>query len=206
MTTRVALAAAMAMLAVASTGAGAQSSGAGIVDEALKGVRQDQERDAERVKRMVDEAVRGAENAPSGEETVSPSAPEQLDQLPPGTAAGVAAGRFSCRGTGGPAGRARHGGTLGTLRAVALESGGDVPVAMIDFAPLFGRGAKTAAVAARQVDAGAAADSLVLSLTAIGYDGLPAMRGVTGLGGAKAGQSTMPQADALFRPCHARPG
>ena len=80
---RVALAAAMAMLAVASTGAGAQSSGAGIVDEALKGVRQDQERDAERVKRMVDEAVRGAENAPSGEETVSPSAPEQLDQLPP---------------------------------------------------------------------------------------------------------------------------
>ena len=86
---RVALAAAMVMLAVASNGVGAQSSGAGIVDEALKGVRQDQERDAERVRRMVDEAVRGTENAPSGEETVSPSAPERLDQLSPGTAAGV---------------------------------------------------------------------------------------------------------------------
>ena len=39
----------------------AQSSGASIVDEALKGVQEDQARDAERVRRMVDEAVKGTE-------------------------------------------------------------------------------------------------------------------------------------------------
>ena len=47
----------------------AQSSGASIVDEALKGVQEDQARDAERVRRMVDEAVEGTEAAPSGLET-----------------------------------------------------------------------------------------------------------------------------------------
>ena len=171
---RVALAAAMVMLAVASTSAGAQSSGAGIVDEALKGVRQDQERDAERVRCMVDEAVRGTENAPSGEETVSPSAPERLDQLSPGTAAGVMPAGFRVEELVGRPVEDGTGGKLGTLRAVALEPGGDVPVAMIDFAPLFGRVAKTAAVPLDELTPSAAADSLVLSLTAVGYDELPA--------------------------------
>jgi hypothetical protein len=161
-------------LAVASSGAGAQSSGAGIVDEALKGVRQDQERDAERVRRMVDEAVRGAENAPSGEETVSPSAPERLDQLSAGTAAGVLPAGFRVEELVGRPVEDGTGGKLGTLRAVAVEPGGDLPVALIEFAPLFGRGAKTAAVPLDELTPSATADSLVLSLTAVGYDELPA--------------------------------
>ena len=55
---------------------------ASIVDEALKGVQEDQARDAERVRRMVDEAVKGTEAAPSGLEAVNPPAPAELQPLP----------------------------------------------------------------------------------------------------------------------------
>ena len=70
----------------------AQSSGASIVDEALKGVQEDQARDAERVRRMVDEAVKGTEAAPSGLEAVNPPAPAELQPLPDDTPGALPAG------------------------------------------------------------------------------------------------------------------
>ena len=72
---------AMLLLPMLPTGARAQSSGASIVEEALQGVREDQARDADRVRRMVDEAVHGSETAQSGEDTVNPEAPPTLRPL-----------------------------------------------------------------------------------------------------------------------------
>ena len=65
----------------------AQSSGASIVDEALKGVQEDQARDAERVRRMVDEAVKGTERRrpgrrPSTRRTGRAAAPARGRQAP----------------------------------------------------------------------------------------------------------------------------
>ena len=86
----------------------AQSSGASIVEEALKGVRQDQARDSERVKRMVDEAVQGTQQAPSGQDTVNPGgAGNAAASGRPGRARGPA-GRLPGRGADRPADRRRH--------------------------------------------------------------------------------------------------
>ena len=83
----------VAAVALAAGRVEAQSSSNAIVEEALKGVEQDQARDSQRVKGMVDEAVRGTQQAPSGQDTVNPAAPEIA----------AAAGRQGR--TRGPAGR-----------------------------------------------------------------------------------------------------
>ena len=82
-------AAAFGLLLALSGLAAAQSSGGQIVEEALKGVEQDQARDSQRVKEIVDEAVRGTQQAPSGQDTVNPAAPETLRPLADKDAPGV---------------------------------------------------------------------------------------------------------------------
>ena len=78
-------AAAFGLLLALSGLAAAQSSGGQIVEEALKCVEQDQARDSQRVKEIVDEAVRGTQQAPSVQDTVNPAAPEILLPLADGT-------------------------------------------------------------------------------------------------------------------------
>jgi hypothetical protein len=164
-----------AAIALAAGQVDAQSSGAGIVEEALQGVRQDQARDSERVRRMVDEAVQGARAAPSGEDTVNPAAPDILRPLvdveapgvlPVGYAPADLVGRPIDDGTGA---------RIGTIRDLVLDEGSGVARAMVAFDALFDQPAKTSVVPIESLStATARGEGLVIELTTVTYAAMPA--------------------------------
>lgn len=161
--------------ALGSSSANAQSRTGGIVEEALKGVRQDQERDSARVKRMVDEAVQGAERAPSGEDTVNPMAPATLRPLvgedapgvlPVGYKAAELVGRPVDDGTGE---------RIGLIRGLVLDESSGVARAMVEFEPLFGQEGKTSAVPIEELTtATARGQGYVMELTTVEFERMPA--------------------------------
>jgi hypothetical protein len=147
-----------------------------IVEDALKGVQQDQAKDAERVRRMVDEAVKGTERAPSGQDAVNPAAPEELrplggDQpgaLPAGTQPGDFLGKPVRDGTGAQ---------IGTVRDLAVDGASGATRAIVEFQPLFGHPGKTSALGIEALlPAVAGSDGFVVELTPVAYDEMPAYR------------------------------
>ena len=154
---------------------GGESSGSAIVEEALKGVREDQARDSARVKQIIDEAVRGAAGAPSGQDTVNPTAPETLRilaaadaqrDLPIGVRAEDLLGSPVGDGTGA---------RIGTVRDLVRDDRTGVALAMVEFAPLFGGPGKTSVVAIESLTAaGARGAGYVMELTTVDYARLPA--------------------------------
>lgn len=149
----------------------AQSSATGIVEEALQGVEADQARDAERVRRMVDEAVKGAEEAPSGQDAVNPAAPAELRPLAGDAIGALPAGYTEGDLTGKPV-RDGTSAEIGQIRAMAVDETSGAARAMVAFAPLFGQAAKVAAV---QVEALVpAGDGFAIELTPVQLERMPA--------------------------------
>jgi len=150
------------------------SSGGAIVNEVLKDAEQEQNRDSERVRRMVEEAVKGAERAPSGEEAVNPEAPDRLRPVvgdPPGALpAGFRAEDLDNRPV-----RDGTGAQIGVLRGVVLDEGSGIARVMVEFAPMFGQPAKTSAMEIEALTPTPdAADGYVIELTPVAYAALPA--------------------------------
>lgn len=164
------------VLTVAIPGtAHAQSSGQSIVEEALKGVKEDQARDSQRVQRMIDEAVRGAEQAPSGKETVTPTAPDILEPIGAEAAPGVLPVGFEVAKLIGQPVDDGTGARLGMIRDIAVEQDGRTAHALVDFGQVFGREAKTAAVPLDTLTPSATAGTgYVMAITAVSYEQLPA--------------------------------
>jgi hypothetical protein len=155
-------------------GAGAQSSSSDIVKEALEGVQQDQARDSERVRRMVDEAVKGAEQAPSGQDTVNPTAPDALRPIGEGEPAALPVGYSVAELVGRPV-EDGTGARLGVVRGLVLDETSGVARAMVEFEPLFGQPGKTSAVAVESLTtATARGGGFVMELNQLGYEQLPA--------------------------------
>jgi hypothetical protein len=166
----------VALAACAWNGAAAQpaSSGGAIVNEVLKDAEQEQNRDSERVRRMVEEAVKGAERAPSGEEAVNPEAPDRLRPVigePPGA---LPAG-FSAKDLENRPVRDGTGARIGTLRGVVLDEGSGIARVMVEFAPMFGQPGKISAMEIEALTpAPDAADGYVVELTPVAYEAMPA--------------------------------
>jgi hypothetical protein len=168
------VAAALAVIVMLPATVHAQSSGAGIVEEALQGVRQDQERDSKRVKEIVEEAVKGAEQAPSGQEAINPTAPETLRPLPPDAQASLPAGYRADEMVGKPIVDGT-GAKLGVIRGLVIDDVNGVARAMVEFAPLFGKPGKVTAIAVDTLTTGAAPEGgYVMSLTSTDFDKMPA--------------------------------
>ena len=152
---------------------GAQASGASIVDEALKGVEQDQARDAERVRRMVDEAVKGAERAPSGTEAVNPPAPATLKPLP-GDAPGALPVGFRAQDLIGQPVRDGAGAEIGRIRGLALDDTSGTARAMCELAAAPGHPGKVSAIAVEKLVAATPEhDGFVMDLPAVEIEWLP---------------------------------
>jgi PRC-barrel domain len=167
-------AAALAAIVLLPAVAQAQSSGAGIVEEALQGVQQDQERDSKRVKEIVEEAVKGAEQAPSGQEAINPMAPDTLRPLPPDAQASLPAGYRADDMVGKPVVDGT-GAKLGVIRGLVIDDVNGVARAMVEFAPLFGKPGKVTAIAVDTLTTGAAPEGgYVMSLTSTDFDKMPA--------------------------------
>ena len=151
-----------------------QSSGASIVEEALKGVEQDQARDAERVRRMVDEAVKGTEQAPSGQEAVNPSAPDSLVPLPDDAAATLPAEIRSADLVGKPVHDAA-GARIGEVKALVLDEASGAARAMVELAATASQPGKVAAVPVEAlVPAARAGDGYVMDMPVVALEQLPA--------------------------------
>ena len=169
-----AMAAAWILIAGLSAHAPAQTSGADIVKEALEGVQQDQARDSERVKEIVEEAVRGAEQAPSGQETIVPSAPDRLVPLAGDAPVSLPAGYREEEMVGKPVVDAT-GARLGEIKGLGLDHVNGMARAMVEFAPLFGRPGKLAAVAVDTLTVGTGTQQgYVISLTSSDFERMPA--------------------------------
>lgn len=164
-----------AAMALAVGQADAQSSGAGIVEEALKGVRQDQARDSERVKQMVDEAVKGTQQAPSGQDTVNPAAPDTLWPLADKNAPGVLPVGYEAKELVGRPIDDGTGARIGTIRDLVLDESSGVARAMVAFDPLFAQPSKTSVVPIESLTtATARGDGLVMELTTVEFAAMPA--------------------------------
>lgn len=161
---------------VGSMPVAAQTSGSSIVEEALKDARQDQERDSGRVRRMVDEAVQGAVDAPSGEETVNPPAPVALLPLS-GSEPGVLPPGFKAEDLKERPVRDGTGEQIGTLRGLVRDEASGLTQVMVEFTPLFGKPAKVSVLPVDTlIPAEAAGDGYVVELTPVAYDAMPAYR------------------------------
>ncbi|MFL5336221.1 MAG: PRC-barrel domain-containing protein [Geminicoccaceae bacterium] len=168
------VAAASGLLTILPAQGRAQTSGASIVEEALKGVRQDQARDSQRVKEIVEEAVRGAEQAPSGQETIAPTAPDTLRALPAGAQASLPAGYREDEMIGKPVVDGT-GAKLGVIKGLGFDDANGMARAMVEFGPLFGKPGKLAAVAVETLTTGAGGQgSYVISLTSSDFERMPA--------------------------------
>lgn len=153
----------------------AQSSGASIVEEALKGVEQDQARDSQRVKRMVDEAVQGSQAAPSGTETVNPAAPDILRPLAADAGPGVLPVGYQADGLLGRPIDDGTGARIGTIRDLVLDEASGVARAMVEFEPLFDQPGKTSVVPIESLSTAVARGSgFVMELTSVEFARLPA--------------------------------
>ncbi|MFO1075485.1 MAG: hypothetical protein U1E17_22865 [Geminicoccaceae bacterium] len=140
-----------------------------IVEDALKGVAAQQAKDAERVRRMSEEAARGVQEAPSGKESVNPTAPATLRPLADGQAAvlpaGYDAGMLKDRPVRNAAGE-----QIGTLRGPAVDEATGQPKVMVEFAPLFGQPGKLTALSIEQLSqASGQGDGYVVELTPVAY-------------------------------------
>ena len=165
---------AAAALALVVGQANAQSSGASIVEEALEGVRQDQARDSERVKRMVDEAVQGTQEAPSGQDTVNPAAPDTLRPLADMEAPGVLPVGYNAQELVGRPIDDGTGARIGTIRDLVLDEGSGVARAMVAFDPLFDQPAKTSVVPIESLTtATARGEGFVMELTSVQFAAMP---------------------------------
>ena len=150
-----------------------QATGSTIVDEALKGVAEDQARDAERMRRMVDEAVKGTEQAPSGREAVNPSAPASLRPMTDDAPGALPVGYRAADLIGAPV-RDGAGAEIGRVRGLGLDDASGVARAIVELAPLFGHPGKTAAVAVETLaPATAGRDGYVMDLSAVAIAQLP---------------------------------
>ncbi len=162
---------------IAGSGVGplaAQSSPDSIVDEALKGVQQDQARDAERMRRMVDEAVKGAEQAPSGRELVNPTAPPILRPVGDDAAAVLPVGHRAEDLIGAPV-RDGAGAEIGRIRALGVDDASGAARAIVELAALLGRPAKVAAVPVETLaPAPAEHGGYLMDLSAVALEQLPA--------------------------------
>lgn len=164
----------LVLTAILPAGAQGQTSGADIVKDALKGVQEDQARNSQRVKEIVEEAVRGAEQAPSGQETIVPTAPDTLVPLPAGAQATLPAGYSADEMIGKPVVDGT-GAKLGTIKGLGLDDAHGMARAMVEFEPLFGRPGKLAAVAVDTLTTGVGtAGGYVISLTSSDFDRMPA--------------------------------
>lgn len=157
---------------VAAPGSRAQnaSSGSAIVQEVLKDAEQEQVRDSERVRRMVDEAVKGAEGAPSGEEAVNPTAPESLRPLLDGQQAGALPAGYSAEELRDRPVRDGSGAEIGTLRGPAVDEASGIARVMVEFKPLFGEPGKVAALEIERLTrADGRGDGYVVDVTPVDY-------------------------------------
>lgn len=166
---------AWALLALAGTAfAQPTSPGSAIVDEVLKDATQQQTRDSERVRRMVDEAIKGAEQAPSGIEAVNPTAPDTLRPTEDVGTAVLPAG-FAPEDLEDKPVRDGTGAEIGRLRGLAVDQASQQLKVMVQFAPLFGHPAKTAAFPIEQLrPADSLGDGYVVEITPVDYEALPA--------------------------------
>lgn len=168
-----------AFLILALAGAGltpvlAQTSGSSIVDEALKDAEKEQTRDSDLVRRMVDEAVKGAETAPSGEDAVNPKAPDTLRPLSGNEPTLLPAG-FELEDLENQPVRDGAGARIGTVRSVVLDESTGLTRAMVEFEPLFGHPGKTSPVEIELLTpATRSGDGFVVELTPVAYQSMPA--------------------------------
>jgi hypothetical protein len=149
-------------------------SGSAIVDDALKDVEKDQARDAERVRRMVDEAVKGAEQAPSGEDAVNPAAPQELRRLegdrPGALPAGFGPDDFLEKPV-----RDGAGARIGTVKDLVIDEASGAARAVVAFEPLFGQPSKTSVLEIEAlIPAAGQSDGFVVELTPVAYERMPA--------------------------------
>ncbi len=168
----------MTMMVAVALGGGiahAQSSGASIVEEALEGVRQDQARDSQRVKEIVEEAVRGTQQAPSGQDTVNPAAPETLRPVEDASAAGILPLGYQAQELVGQAVDDGTGAQIGTIRELVVDESSGVAGAMVEFEPLFEQPGKTSVVPIESLTtATARGQGYVMELTNVDYARMPA--------------------------------
>lgn len=151
----------------------AQTSPSSIVEEALQGVEADQARDAERVREIVDEAVKGAAAAPSGRDTVNPVAPSELRPLPQNAPEALPAGYRPEDLTGKPV---RDGTSvqIGTIRALAVDETSGAARAMVAFAPIQGQAGKIAALEVAALVPASQGDGFAIQLTPTQVAQMPA--------------------------------
>ena len=149
------------------------TSGSAIVQDALKDVQQDQAEDARKVRRMIDEAVKGAERAPSGEEAINPPAPGVLQPmqadvpgaLPPGIRREDLAGKPLRDGAGTEIGR---------VRDLVLDQASGSARVVVELAPLFGYPAKTTVLEIEALQpAESKGDGYIVELTPVEYEAMP---------------------------------
>lgn len=148
-------------------------SGSAIVQDALKDVQQDQAEGSKRVRSIIDEAVKGAERAPSGLEAVNPSAPpvlRPLQEAPPGALpTGIEpqdlAGKPLRDGTGTEIGR---------VRDLVLDEQSGLARIVVDFTPMFGEPAKTTVLEIEALQpADTKGDGYIVDLTPVKYQEMP---------------------------------
>jgi hypothetical protein len=152
----------------------AQSSGSSIVEEALKGVEQDQARDAERMRRLVEEAVKGTEQAPSGQEAVNPSAPDSLRPLTDEAPGALPVGYRAESLIDAPV-RDGAGAEIGRIRGLGIDDASGAARAIVALMPRFGQPEKIAAVPVETLAPAAAdRDGYVMDLSAVALEQLPA--------------------------------
>jgi hypothetical protein len=166
----------LAGLLLALPGPGlAQSSGAAIVEGALEGVAQDQARDSARVKRMVDEAVRGTTQAPSGQDTVNPAAPETLRPVDDATAPGMLPVGYQAQELVGRSVDDGTGARIGVIRELVLDESSGVARAMVELQPLFDQPGKTSVVTIESLTtATARGEGYVMELSNVAFAAMPA--------------------------------
>lgn len=150
----------------------AQSSGGSIVEEAVRDAEQEQNRDSDLVRRMVDEAVKGAETAPSGREAVNPQAPDSLRPIDGSAPTTLPAG-LDLEDLENQPVRDAAGSQIGTVRGVAVDEATGLPRAMVEFGSLFGEPGKTAPVEIETLTP-AEGGGFVLDLTPVAYRSMPA--------------------------------
>jgi hypothetical protein len=148
-------------------------SGSSIVEEALKDAEQDQRRDTERVRRMVDEAVKGAEQAPSGQEAVNPTAPDVLRPLPADAPGALPPGTRAEDLVEQPV-RDASGARIGTVKGLVRDEASGVAQVMVEFAPVFGQPGKTSVLGIEALTRAEGESGYVVDLTPVAYDALPA--------------------------------
>ncbi len=124
---------------------------------------------------MVDEAVQGTQEAPSGRDTVNPVAPESLRPLVDAEAPGVLPVGYEAKGLLGRPVDDGTGARIGTIEDLVLDESSGVARAMVAFDRLFDQPAKTTVVPIESLTtATARGDGYVMELTTVQFAAMPA--------------------------------